>query len=248
MGDLVVPRKLVRSTSVRGQSVDSDSLFRKVALESQFGRIVTRGTDSPNTRTMAAKLEFIGIRPTSACAGVAESSEGFARWYSKILRAVVHIDAKGDHVILFHRAMQNIYRLAKSHDADSRRGESDRASRSTRPASSALQDRPERTISVRQSMASKRAKAGHLSDDGSPKVRLSLCHSGTTSSRAPSHCDVPFSTYRGVELDPIHPIAHGAIAIPSRTSPRRPMTVARPCFARQTLHIGFEYTGFRLKT
>ena len=137
--------------------------------------------------------------------GAAESSDGFTRWYSRILRTIVHIDVKDDQFILFHRAMQNIYRLAKSHDAVAGRDESDRVSRSTRPASSVIQDRLGRTISVRQSMVGKHAKAGHLPDDRSANVRLSLSHSGATSSRASPPYDVPFPTYQGVKRDPIPP-------------------------------------------
>ena len=155
---------------------------------------------------MASALEFLGIRTTNACVGAAESSAGLARRYSRILRAVVHIDVQDGQFVLFHRATQNIYRLEQSRAAIACRGESDRASRATRPAPSVLQDRSQRTISVRQSVVRKDAKTGNLSDDSPPNLGLSLSRSGTTTSRASPHYDVPFPSYQGVELDPIPPI------------------------------------------
>ena len=109
MDDLVVLRNLIRSTSVRDQSPNSDDIFRRVAFESRFECIIARATSVMHVKPMVLTLEFLGIRPVSACAGAAESADGFTRWYSRLLRTVVRIDVSSDDFILFHRAMKTIF-------------------------------------------------------------------------------------------------------------------------------------------
>ena len=154
---------------------------------------------------MVLTLEFLGIRPIRACAGEADSDEGYTRWYSRILRTVVYIDVRDDSFILLHRAMQTIYRLAKSHDVGAVRGESVCVSRSKRHASSLHHDRLERTISIRQSYTSKRAKASNRSSDSSPMVKLSLSQASTPSARASPRSAAFVPSYQGVVLDPFLP-------------------------------------------
>ena len=69
-------------------------------------RIITRATSAINIKTMVLTLEFLGIRSIRACAGEADSDEGYTRWYSRILRTVVYIDVRDDSFVLFHRAMK----------------------------------------------------------------------------------------------------------------------------------------------
>ena len=92
MDDLVVLRNLIRSTSTRGPSVDWDVVSRSVSTESHFERIIARASSTVNIKTIVFTFEFLGIRSVLACAGTADSAEGFTRWYTRILRTVVHID------------------------------------------------------------------------------------------------------------------------------------------------------------
>ena len=153
-------------------------------------------------KTTASALEFIRARSTGSCVGVAESVDGFTRWYSTIPRIVAHSVVKDGQVVLFHRAMQDIYRRAEPRASCAGRGDSDCASRSTRPARSAFQDRSKRTISARQAYVYERAKSGCMSDVSSSKVILSLSQSSTPSSCASPHFSSLTPTYLGVELDP----------------------------------------------
>ena len=207
MDDLVVLRNLIRSTSVRDQSVDSGALFRKVAFESQFGRIIARANSAINIKTLVLTLEYLGIRPIRACVGAADSVEWYTRWYGRLLRTVVHIDVKDDQFILFHRAMQTIYRLAKAHASGAVRGDSDCVSRPTRPAPSVYRDRLKRTISISQSYTTKHAQASSRSSASSPKVQLSPSQSSTPSSRASPQASSFTPSYQGVHLDPFPSIA-----------------------------------------
>ena len=134
--------------------------------------------------------------------GAADSVEGYTRWYSRLLRTVAHIDVKDDQVILFHRAMKTIYRLAKAHAAGAGRGDSDCVSRPTRPASSVHHDRLKRTIAIRRSYTSKHAKDGSRSSASSPNVKLSLSQSSTPASRASHQASSFAPSYQGVDLDP----------------------------------------------
>ena len=109
--------------------------------------------------------------------GSADSVEGFTRWYSRILRAVVHIDASDDSFILFHRARKAVFRLSNSHANSSTRSEW--VDRPTRPASSVYSDRLKRPIAVREVSTSKSAKAGASSKASSPRVKLSLSQPST---------------------------------------------------------------------
>ena len=156
---------------------------------------------------MVSTLESLGVRSINACVGAAEPFEAFTRRCAKIIRAVVHIDVEDVQFVLFHRAMQSIYRIAKSHSAVAGLSESDRVSRSTRPAFAVLHDRLKRTISVRQSLVSKHAAAGHLSGDSFPKIRISLSQASAPSSCVSFRYDVPLPTYKGVRMDPIPPLA-----------------------------------------
>ena len=113
--------------------------------------------------------------------GAADSVEGFTRWYTRLLRAVVHIDVKTDEFNLFHNAMQSVYRLAMAHSADSPRGVNDFGSRSARPASSMLHDRVKRSCAIRQICSNKLPKR---KSSGPPRVELSLSQSSTVSSRS----------------------------------------------------------------
>ena len=82
--------------------------------------------------------------------------EGFARWYTRLLRAVVRIDVKDSEFILFHRALQTVYRLAKTHSVGADPMTSDWLSRSTRSATSVFSDRLKRSIAIRQAVSRKR--------------------------------------------------------------------------------------------
>ena len=118
MDDLVDLRNLIRSTSARDQSVNTDSLSRQVAFECQFECIITRATSAGDIKTMELTPKFLWARSIFACAGAADSPYGFTRWYTRILRTVVHIDVRTNEFAIFHRAMQAIYRLAKAHISD----------------------------------------------------------------------------------------------------------------------------------
>ena len=56
---------------------------------------------------MVLTLEFLGIRSIGACVGAAESTEGFTRWYTKLLRTVVHIDVSSEDFSLFSPCDEN---------------------------------------------------------------------------------------------------------------------------------------------
>ena len=117
MDDLVVLRNLIRSTSVRDLS-DSDVVFRLVAFGSRFECIIARATSAVNIKTMVLTLEFLGIRSTVACAGASDSADGYTRWYSRILRTVVHIDVRSSEFALFRTVMLAIFRLSNAQFSD----------------------------------------------------------------------------------------------------------------------------------
>ena len=111
--------------------------------------------------------------------GSGDSVEGFTRWYSRILRTVVHIDTSDDSFILFHRAMKAVYRLSKPHAETFAKGE--RIDRPARPASSVYHDRLKRSIAVREVSISKSSKAGASSKASSPRAKLTLSQPSTGS-------------------------------------------------------------------
>ena len=113
--------------------------------------------------------------------GTADTVEGFTRWYARLLRTVVHIEVKDDSFILFHRALQTVYRLDRLHSAGAEPKVSDWLSRATRHATSVLSDRLKRSIATRQVAPSKR-RPGASSSGSSPRVKLNLSQSSVTSS------------------------------------------------------------------
>ena len=209
MGDLVVLRNLIRSTSIRDESVSTDCAFRSVAFECQFECIVARATSAVNIKTMALTLEFLGIRSIIACAGSSDTSEGFTRWYSKILRTVVRIDVRSNEFTSFRSVAQTIYRLAKAHLADANLRGLDCVARATRPASSAFRDRLKRTIAARQVYTSKQKKTSTKSGTVPPRIRIGLSQITTTPSRT-SQPSARISSTHGVDAQPT-PSTRGAI-------------------------------------
>ena len=115
MGDLVVLRNLIGATSARGESVNTDCAPRSVAFGCQFERIIALAKSAVDIETMAMALDLIGIRTTIACAGSEDTAGCFTRWYSKILRTVVHIDVRTNENTLFRSVMHAIYRLSNAH-------------------------------------------------------------------------------------------------------------------------------------
>ena len=156
---------------------------------------------------MVLTLELLGIRSIVACAGTADTTDGFARWYTRLLRTVVHIDVSGGDFILFHRAMKTIYRLSKEHSAVAVREPVVCISRPTRPTASVFRDRLKRAISIRQTFSPKLSKAGSRPTAISPKVKLSLSQSSTPSSRASRVSSSSPPAYGGFHLDPLPAIA-----------------------------------------
>ena len=74
-----------------------------------FECVIARVSSAINIKAIVLTFEFLGVRSITACAGSATSIEGFTRWYSRLLRTVVHIDTKDDSFRLFHRAMESIF-------------------------------------------------------------------------------------------------------------------------------------------
>ena len=152
---------------------------------------------------MVLTLEFLGIRSICACVGTADTADGFARWYTRLLRTVVHIDVIGDHFILFHRAMETTYRLSKDHSAVAVRGRTIYSARPTRPAASVFHDHLKRTISIRQTFTPKQSNAGNRPTASSQKVKLSLSQSSNSSPRASRGASSFPPVHGGLHLDPI---------------------------------------------
>ena len=156
-------------------------MFRSVSFESQSECIIARATSAVDIKALVLTSEFLGIRSVVACAGTADTAEGFTRWYSRILRTVVHIDVRTSEFALYRSVTQSIYRLSKAHLADASRKGLDCVARATRPASTAFHDRLKRSSDVRHGYSGKQNKTSPMLG-GSPRIRVSLSQA-TSSSR-----------------------------------------------------------------
>lgn len=187
---------------------------------------------------MVVTLEFLWIRSIVVCAGTAESADGFARWYSRLLRTVSHIDVSVGDFILFYRAMKTIYRLPKEQSAVAVRGPTVCTNRPIRPAASIFHDRLKRTISIRQTFPPQTIEDWKSARRYLPHRETSMSLSTTPTPRASSGSSSSPPAYSGIRLEPIPTIV--ARRDPTTCIPPLPDDGSEPLVEYATLYGGLE--------
>ena len=219
MGDLVLPRELIKS-SARGHVVDLNVLFRHLNFNALFECVLDRAVSPPSSADVARAYHFIGIHTAAACAQSATELAEFTRRYSRRLYSPPHLDAMPAAFEPFRQKMGNVFTLPRTAvRLDFSHCPRQSAGHAARPYSVVRGGRIGRFASLRhagRAPASSQSVRSHTRSPMSPRVTLTVSTSQsslsgpdwlihrTDSPLASRASDTGFApAYQGVHLDPL---------------------------------------------